>query len=224
LIWTAPGDDGSTGTASGYVVMYSTSGPINDSSWDSANIYAQSWTPLVAGSNEVHIISNLNLNTQYWFAIKAYDGVPNYSDISNSPSGKTAKLSETTPPVVDNPPDITYEEGTIGHVISWNATDDNPGSYVIYKDGFEVNSDAWTSGTPIKINVDGLAIGSYNYTIVVSDTFNNTVIDTVFVNVTSSEVILTAIAGYPWITLIFSFITAVTIVILVLKRKLNTKF
>jgi len=224
LNWIAPGDDGNNGMASGYVVKYSNSGSISESNWDSANTYTPSWTPLVAGSNEAHIISNLSLNTQYWFAIKAYDEVPNYGDISNSPNGKTLAIEEATPPIVGSPPDITYEEGTIGHVISWNATDDNPGNYLIYKDGFEVDSGGWTSDTPIKINVDGLAVGTYNYTIVVSDMFNNTVIDTVFVNVTSSEVIPTEIAGYPWITLIFSFITAVTIVILVLKRKLNTKF
>ncbi len=189
LTWTALGDDENIGIAAGYVVKYSTSGPITDSNWDSTSTYTQAWIPLTAGSTETHVLSGLNSDTQYWFAIKAYDEIPNYGNISNSPSEKTAKLSETTPPAVDSPPDITYEEGTTGHVISWNATDDNLGTYVIYKDSIEVNSGGCASGIPIKINVDGLAVGTYNYTIVVSDAFNNTAIDTVFVKVTSSEVI-----------------------------------
>jgi hypothetical protein len=183
LIWTAPGDDGSTGIASGYVVKYSTSGSINDSNWDSANTYAQSWIPLAAGSNEAHIISNLNLNTQYWFAIKAYDEVPNYGYISNNASEKTLDI---TPPVVDSPADITYEEGTTGHIISWIATDNNPGNYIIYREGVEVDSGSWTSDVAITINVDGLTVGSYNYTIKVTDEFSNTATDTVLVNVNST--------------------------------------
>ena len=92
LTWTAPGDDENTGTATGYVVKYSTSGSINDSNWDSATTYGQSWIPLTAGSIETHVVSGLNSNTQYWFAIKAYDEISNYGNISNSPSGKTAAV------------------------------------------------------------------------------------------------------------------------------------
>ncbi len=90
LIWSAPGDDGNTGNAAGYVVRYSTSGPINDSNWDSATTYTQSWMPLSANNNEIHVISGLISDTTYWFAVKAYDEIPNYSNISNSPSGKTS--------------------------------------------------------------------------------------------------------------------------------------
>ena len=130
LNWTAPGDDGNTGTASGYIVKYSTSGPINDSNWDSASTYAQSWTPLTAGSKETHVVSGLDPDTQYWFAIKAYDEVPNYGYISNTASEKTLDINSKPP----------------------------------------------------------------------------------------------LIAGYSWIVLIFSLYFAISIVILIIKRKINTKF
>ena len=221
LNWTAPGDDGNTGTASGYIVKYSTSGPINDSNWDSASTYAQSWTPLTAGSKETHVVSGLDSDTQYWFAIKAYDEVLNYGYISNNASEKTLDI---TPPVLDSPADITYEEGTTGHIINWNATDNNPGNYIIYREGVEVDSGSWTSGVAITINVDGLTVGSYNYTIKVTDAFSNTATDTVLVNVTSSEVIPPLIAGYPWIVLIFSLYFAISIFILIIKRKITPKF
>jgi hypothetical protein len=84
LTWTAPGDNGDTGTATGYVVKYSATGPVNDTSWDSATSYDQSWTPQLGGEGESHVIYNLSAGVKYWFAIKAYDEVPNYSEISNN--------------------------------------------------------------------------------------------------------------------------------------------
>jgi uncharacterized delta-60 repeat protein len=89
LAWIAPGDNGTLGMATGYIVKYSTSGPINDSNWNSATTYAQTWTPLPAGNTEIQMVSGLNPSTRYWFAIKAYDKIPNYGRASNSPSGTT---------------------------------------------------------------------------------------------------------------------------------------
>jgi len=103
LNWTAPGDDGNTGTASGYIVKYSTSGPINDSNWDSASTYAQLWTPLTAGSKETHVVSGLDPDIQYWFAIKAYDEIPNYGYISNTASGKTLTVTSIPPLIAGYP-------------------------------------------------------------------------------------------------------------------------
>ncbi|XOB46885.1 MAG: NosD domain-containing protein [Candidatus Nealsonbacteria bacterium] len=85
------------------------------------------------------------------------------------------------------PNDVTYEEGTTGHNISWTATDLNPGTYKIYRDGLEIDSGTWESGIAITINVDGLAIGSYNYTIVATDAFGNVASDTVWVTVEDSD-------------------------------------
>jgi uncharacterized delta-60 repeat protein len=89
LNWTAPGDDGNAGNATGYVVKYSTLGPINASNWASATTYTQSWVPLAAGQNETHVITGLNSNTTYWFAVETYDAAHNYAGVSNSPSATT---------------------------------------------------------------------------------------------------------------------------------------
>jgi len=89
LRWTAQGDNGATGNATGYIVRYSTTGPITEENWDSADNYTQSWTPLSAGSTESHAVSGLIPGTKYWFAVKAYDETPNLADISNSPTATT---------------------------------------------------------------------------------------------------------------------------------------
>jgi uncharacterized delta-60 repeat protein len=89
LTWTAPGDDGMKGNATGYLVKYSTSGPINTSNLGSATNYTQSWTPAKSGTTETHAVTGLNPGTKYWFAVEAYDSSYNYAGISNSPSATT---------------------------------------------------------------------------------------------------------------------------------------
>jgi uncharacterized delta-60 repeat protein len=89
LTWTAPGDNGTIGTAKGYVVMYSTRGPINASNLDFVAIYNQTWVPLPGGGNESHVVSGLMPSTMYWLALVAYDQAINYGGLSNSPSATT---------------------------------------------------------------------------------------------------------------------------------------
>ncbi len=68
-----------------------------------------------------------------------------------------------------SPADIYYEEGETGNYINWYVKDNNPTDYIITKDGVEVDSGAWSSNTPITIDVDDLSIGTYIYTLVVND-------------------------------------------------------
>jgi len=82
LFWTAPGDDGTSGTASEYDVRYSTS-PITEANWGLANQADGEPTPQIAGSSESFVITGLDPNTTYYFAIKAADEVPNWSELSN---------------------------------------------------------------------------------------------------------------------------------------------
>jgi parallel beta-helix repeat protein len=125
LQWTSPGDDDDTGTASGYEVRYSEEGPITDSmDWASATEYTQAWVPLDAGLLEIHTITGLDPDTTYWFAIKAYDEIPNYSGISNSPSGTTNIILDSTPPAhID---DLAVDDVTETSVsLTWTAVADN---------------------------------------------------------------------------------------------------
>ncbi len=93
LIWTAPGDDGSTGTASSYNVRYSTS-PITEANWASATQAAGEPSPSVAGTPQTFAVSGLTSGTTYYFAIKTSDEVNNISPLSNVPSAATS----VTPP------------------------------------------------------------------------------------------------------------------------------
>ncbi len=88
LSWTAPGDDGTTGTAASYDIRYSTSA-ITDANWSSATQVSGEPTPLAAGSAQSTTVSGLSTNTLYYFAMKTSDEVPNISALSNVPSLST---------------------------------------------------------------------------------------------------------------------------------------
>ena len=122
LIWTAPGDDGTTGTASEYDIRYSTS-TINGSNWDAATQITGEPSPSPAGTPETLTVENLSAATTYYFAIKTADEVPNWSDLSNIASGLTE--NDQTPPAAIN--DLQAEEGPVNGSInlSWTAPGDD---------------------------------------------------------------------------------------------------
>jgi hypothetical protein len=89
-------------------------------------------------------------------------------------------------PTIDSPADVSYKEGTTGHVLTWNPADENPKNYTIFRDGMNITSGNW-NGEAISVEIDGLAVGTYNFTIVVMDIAYGTVQDTVWVEVRESK-------------------------------------
>nr|MDO8112701.1 hypothetical protein [Candidatus Sigynarchaeota archaeon] len=75
------------------------------------------------------------------------------------------------PPVITMPATVAIEITTLGNVLSSTITDLSTGAtnYTIYRNGTAIHSDSWVHNVPIVWNVDGLAEGSYNFTIVVTD-------------------------------------------------------
>ncbi|HME52686.1 MAG TPA: PQQ-binding-like beta-propeller repeat protein [Candidatus Lokiarchaeia archaeon] len=88
-------------------------------------------------------------------------------------------------PSITHPNDITYIGGCTGNNISWTITGKTTsnGSYTLHSNATPDVSGPWTSGTPVTNSIDGLMIGSYNYTIVATDANGGSVQDTVIVTV-----------------------------------------
>jgi formylglycine-generating enzyme required for sulfatase activity len=84
LSWIAPGDDGTAGTASAYIVRYNTT-VITESNWITSLDMTGEPTPGPAGSIESMTVSGLAPGQVYHFALKTQDEVPNTSWVSNSP-------------------------------------------------------------------------------------------------------------------------------------------
>jgi hypothetical protein len=84
--WTAPGDDGSVGTASKYEIKYAIDSVSLINSWATCTSIPASLAkiPKVAGTPEsLTVTLTLNSETTYFFGIKAADEVPNWSPVSN---------------------------------------------------------------------------------------------------------------------------------------------
>ncbi|MHC4278305.1 MAG: hypothetical protein ACYSTI_13450, partial [Planctomycetota bacterium] len=95
LTWTAPGNDGSSGTATTYDIRYSSTGAINESNWSSATEVSGEPDPSIADSTENMIVTGLSASTQYWFAIKSGDEELNTSIISISLATETGSDTDT---------------------------------------------------------------------------------------------------------------------------------
>ena len=120
LSWTAPGDDGATGTATTYDVRYSTS-TITAGNWASATQASGEPSPQVAGSAETFTVTGLSESTTYFFAIKTSDEVPNESPLSNVPSAATA--DGTAPDAVADLATGTVTTSSVQ--LSWTAPGDD---------------------------------------------------------------------------------------------------
>jgi hypothetical protein len=104
LTWTAPGDDGTVGTAAQYDIRYSTA-VITDANFNSATQAADLPVPSTAGTGETFTVTGLTENTTYYFALKTADEVPNWSGLSNV-------ANATTPPAP--PPQFVLTWGSVG--------------------------------------------------------------------------------------------------------------
>ncbi len=82
LVWTAPGDDGTVGTATAYDLRVSLS-TITLSNWSSATPIAGVPAPAPAGARESFVVRGLTQGTTYYFAIRTVDDAGNWSGISN---------------------------------------------------------------------------------------------------------------------------------------------
>ena len=121
LSWTAPGDDGNTGTATQYEVRYSTS-PIDASNFGSATLVTGAPSPLVAGTQQTMFVSGLQTLTPYWFAMRTADERGNWSAISNIVSF-TSSVGDTTSP--DAPALALGATTSLSVTLSWSATGDD---------------------------------------------------------------------------------------------------
>ncbi|MCP4583610.1 MAG: T9SS type A sorting domain-containing protein [candidate division Zixibacteria bacterium] len=146
--WTAPGDDNYEGTASEYDLRYSTS-VITYANWGSCARVNNMAAPQTAGSPETITINGLDLSTTYYFAIKTYDEVPNYSLLSNIVNGTTG--SEQNAP--DDVSDLLASNPTMNSLtLTWTAPGDDgdqgtASAYDIRYSTASINDGNWDSAT-----------------------------------------------------------------------------
>ncbi len=97
LQWTAPGDNGGTGTAMAYDLRRSTS-TITAANFVNATPVNPQPSPLAGGSTQTYTASSLAPSTTYHFAIRAVDWAGNWSTVSSDVAVTTGAGPDTTPP------------------------------------------------------------------------------------------------------------------------------
>jgi Leucine-rich repeat (LRR) protein len=82
LAWTAPGDDGSIGTAYQYEIRYASDSAVVVN-WTGATSATGITAPQSAGASESIEVTGLQTDTTYYFGLKARDESNNWSELSN---------------------------------------------------------------------------------------------------------------------------------------------
>jgi hypothetical protein len=150
LAWTAPADEGSSGSVSEYDVRYSTS-PITDGTWPEAQQAGGEPVPKEPGESERFVVPGLRPVTSYYIALKAKDEGGNESALSN------VVLLDVDPPSAVT--DLTATGATSRSVdLTWTAPSDNsePGRAAAYDIRYsldQITEETWagaaeTAGAP----------------------------------------------------------------------------
>ncbi|MFX1419460.1 MAG: hypothetical protein ACFE9N_11120 [Promethearchaeota archaeon] len=153
------------------------------------------------------LTSPLSEQTWYW-RVCAYDDAENYGPYSDS---KMLTI-DITNPIIDNPSDISFNEGRMGFNITWNVSDLNPNFFTISKNDIIIKSSIW-SGNPININLDGFSSGTYVLNCTVFDKAGNSISDIVVVTVRGPTTI-----SFGYIIIPFSIIAIVSLTVLTVRK------
>lgn len=147
LTWTAPGDDGNTGTATVYDIRYRPSS-LTSGNWQSATQVVGEPVPSVAGSSESMVITDLLPNTDYYFGIISRDDAGGDSELSNV--SNILLVDDTTPAAVT---DLTASNESLTSIaLSWTApgADGNTGtasSYDVRYSTSNITEENWDLAT-----------------------------------------------------------------------------
>ncbi len=90
---------------------------------------------------------------------------------------------DTTPPQLSSPGDVSYEEGTTGHTVTWQGSDLTASHYNVTLNGVSYIDSDW-DGSDIVIEIDGLDVGLHTLEINVYDRVGHSSNDAVQIEVT----------------------------------------
>jgi C1A family cysteine protease len=123
---------------------------------------------------------------------------------------------------VDHPSDISFIEGASGHKIVWSPSSEQPVKYDIYKNGTIIDSGNW-NGSSISWSLDNLAVGTYNFTLVVFDYYEQEATDTVMVTVQSTAGQSVGVSPVVLVILGIAGAAAAVTVVAIIKIKMPKK-
>ncbi len=120
LGWTAPGDNGTQGTAAAYDIRYANTPIVTSGDFASAIPVTGEPAPAAPGTAQAFTLMGVPAEATLYFAIKTQDEVPNFSGLSNVPSLVTPPV---TPAAVTTLAAGTTTANSVQ--LNWNATGDD---------------------------------------------------------------------------------------------------
>jgi hypothetical protein len=120
LSWSAPGDDGITGTTMYYIVKYN-SVPVTDLNWEESFDISNEPVPLPYGAKESISVSLPSQNALYYFSIKSVDEAGNISEISNNTLSVSSTQSFTFSLLT---PEFNYTIADLSPTFTWESYDE----------------------------------------------------------------------------------------------------
>ena len=142
-------------------------------------------TGLVAGPTAWTSGNAISYNISLGFGAESYIYTVNFTDdFGNFATGSInfTVIDTSNPFITVSPFDFNVEEGYSGQSLSWTVLDFTPNTYTIELQGTGIvaGPTLWTDNTPIIYNIpNGFSIGSYIYTINITDDSGNFVTDSV---------------------------------------------
>ena len=148
-------------------------------------------------------------------------------DLSGNLVSDTVIVSvvDTTAPLLNQPENLQFLNGTTGETITWTLVDIYPNTYQILLDGVVQSQGFWESGEEITQSLDSLSIGTYNYTLSAFDTSGNKASSSVIVTVYNPNSTTTTTTQPPEIpiSLITTVVSISSIAIIALVAYLTLK-
>jgi parallel beta-helix repeat protein len=170
---------------------------------NSPNSYYAIFLYTLCANNIIH--NNFFLNNNPGGTSQVYDDAGNtwydvstqtgnyYSDYSGSgpynvdgAAGSTDPYvitDSTSPTISSKSPDLEYIVGSTGNTIYWQASDQYPRYYQLLKNDTIFKAANWISYQFVSVKVDGLIVGTHNYTAIFYDRAGNYVVSTILVTV-----------------------------------------
>ncbi|NWF95718.1 MAG: hypothetical protein HXY34_06215 [Candidatus Thorarchaeota archaeon] len=125
------------------------------------------------------------------FAIGVYNVKFEAIDLNNNKAEDTIRLRiyENVTPVIDGPENLTIYYMESGRTLRWNISDAHPSAYTLTRNTTVVKSGNISLTEPyVRLSLDGLAIGYYEFVLSANDTSGNTANHTVGVTVKADDI------------------------------------
>ena len=153
LTFTYTGDSGTSGTASQCDIRYSTTA-LTEANFASATALASPPVPTGSGTAANVTVSGLTPETEYYFAVKLADEVPNWSEMSNVATATTQAPPDVTPPTQVADLTVSVQPGANSVTLSWTAPTDPAKSVVAYSlryttDATDLDESTWAEATEV---------------------------------------------------------------------------